>query len=181
MTKEDAINLLRANVMVACDTSAKVGYGTPLNRAIEQALDMAIKALEQEGYYKDLAQSYERTIAKLTEAIAEKQPSEDCVSRQVVIKALNCEISGKIESDIDLSKYKREFQEFANMILNAQAKTIQSLPPVTPTRKQGKWDKGYGFPDGAYWKCSCCNELIKVRYPMNYCPNCGADMRGREE
>lgn len=32
-----------------------------------------IKELEQEGYYKDLAQSYEKTIVKLTEAIAEGQ------------------------------------------------------------------------------------------------------------
>lgn len=48
MTREEAIILLRANVMVACDTSDKVGYGTPLNKAIEQALKMAIKALEQE-------------------------------------------------------------------------------------------------------------------------------------
>lgn len=46
MTREEAINTLRANVMVACDTSDKVGYGTPLNKAIEQALDMAIKSLE---------------------------------------------------------------------------------------------------------------------------------------
>jgi hypothetical protein len=36
-----------------------------------EAKDMAIKALEQEGYYKDLAQSYEKTIVKLTEAVAE--------------------------------------------------------------------------------------------------------------
>ena len=41
MTKEEAIKLLRANVMVACDTSNKVGYGTLLNKAIEQALEMA--------------------------------------------------------------------------------------------------------------------------------------------
>ena len=32
------------------------------------------KALEKEKYYKDLAQSYERTIVQLTEAIAEQQP-----------------------------------------------------------------------------------------------------------
>ena len=48
MTKEEAVNLLRANVMVACDTSDKVGYGTPLNKAIEEALNMVINALEQE-------------------------------------------------------------------------------------------------------------------------------------
>ena len=62
---------------------------------------------------------------------------EDCISRAEAIKALNCKISGSIKSDIDLSKYKREFQEFANMILNAQEKAIQALPPVTPQPKTG--------------------------------------------
>lgn len=57
------------------------------------------------------------------------------------------------------------------------------IPPeftfeVVEEYKQGKWEKGYTFPDGAYYKCSCCNELIRVRIPMHFCSNCGADMRG---
>ena len=42
--------------------------------------------------------------------------------------------------------------------------------------KTGHWIKGYTFPDGAYWKCDKCNELIKVKIPMHYCNNCGAKM-----
>ena len=42
--------------------------------------------------------------------------------------------------------------------------------------KAGHWIKGYTFPDGAYWKCDKCNELIKVKIPMRYCNNCGAKM-----
>lgn len=63
MTNEEAIRILKANVMVACDTSDKVGYDTPLNKAIEQALEMAIKALE-------------------------KEPCGDSISRQSVIKEI---------------------------------------------------------------------------------------------
>lgn len=97
----------------------------------------------------------------------EQQPSEDCVSRKAVLDTLmKCEKPCDDRQDFYLDS-TTEFEE-----------EIKALKPVTPTRKQGKWDKGYGFPDGAYWKCSCCNELIKVRYPMNYCPNCGAGMRG---
>lgn len=33
------------------------------------------------------------------------EPYEDCVSRQAVLKSLNCEINGQIISDTDLSKY----------------------------------------------------------------------------
>ena len=70
MIKEETVNLLRANVMVACDTSDKVGYGTPLNKAIEEALNMAIKALEQ-------------------------QPSDDCVSRTAVLETIeDCNSDG---------------------------------------------------------------------------------------
>lgn len=59
MNIEEAVKILRANVMVACDTSSKVGYETPLNRAIEEALNIVINAVEQ-------------------------QHSDDCVSRQAV-------------------------------------------------------------------------------------------------
>ena len=44
----------------------------------------------------------------------------------------------------------------------------------------GKWEKGYSFPDGEYVKCTVCGEIIKCIYPMHYCPNCGAEMRGDE-
>lgn len=47
--------------------------------------------------------------------------------------------------------------------------------------RKGHWIKGYTFPDGAYWKCDKCNELIKVKIPMHYCNNCGADMREVED
>ena len=62
---------------------------------------------------------------------------------------------------------------------------ISKLPSVTPIRfvdankmqepRKGHWIKGYTFPDGEYWKCDKCNELIKVKYPMYYCNNCGSD------
>ena len=93
-------------------------------------------------------------ISKLRQLL-ERQSCEDCVSRQAVIDLINAD-------------WKYEGLELS----------VNELPPVIPTRKQGEWDEGYGFPYGAYWKCSCCNELIKVRYPMNFCPNCGTDMRG---
>lgn len=47
--------------------------------------------------------------------------------------------------------------------------------------KTGHWIKGYTFPDGAYWKCDKCNELIKVKIPMRYCNNCGAKMAESEK
>lgn len=83
MTKEEAIILLRANVMVACDTSDKVGYGTPLNKAIEQALKMAIKTLEQE-------------------------PCEDCWSKKEVVDIINRQRFGINKISMGIIKEKLE-------------------------------------------------------------------------
>lgn len=49
-----------------------------------------------------------------------------------------------------------------------------------PERKKGKWkrrivDSGYN----ADWICSECGYRVKTDFVnYNYCPNCGADMRG---
>lgn len=126
------------------------------------ALREATKALEQEKYYKSLAQSYERTIVKLTEAIAEQQPSEDCVSRQAMLDAIT-EIDGNINMDI----YTNEVREI-----------IENLPPVTPTRKKGKWI----FKDNSrdMWCSNCDASFEETPQDFNFCPNCGAEMESEE-
>lgn len=81
MTKEE----LRAHCekqVKMCEEWAKGNGREPSGKIYEEhklILDL-IKALEQEAYYKNLAQSYEKTINKLTKAIAEQQSSEDCVA-----------------------------------------------------------------------------------------------------
>ena len=55
--------------------------------------------------------------------------------------------------------------------------------PTIEERKKGKWKRAYldheamgERPSILY--CSVCNQCIA--YPVNYCPNCGADMRGND-
>ena len=52
---------------------------------------------------------------------------------------------------------------------------------VRPVVK-GKWLPAYTQPDGGTVYCfSCCSECgHKMATNPNYCPNCGADMRGEE-
>lgn len=52
-----------------------------------------------------------------------------------------------------------------------KASTVDVQPVI-----HAKWETGYTFPDGAYWKCTHCKTLIKVKLPMDYCNACGAKM-----
>lgn len=43
-------------------------------------------------------------------------------------------------------------------------------------RPQGEWIFRQGVTCGGYYKCNNCGEVERAE--ENYCPNCGADMRG---
>lgn len=47
--------------------------------------------------------------------------------------------------------------------------------PTIEERKRGKWIK-----DGNKWMCDKCGELV-YDDDHNFCPNCGAYMRGEED
>lgn len=59
-----------------------------------------------------------------------------------------------------------------------------ALEEAQPERKKGKWKKSYAdheaFGVRPFFRyCSECHE--STVYAYNYCPNCGADMRGETE
>lgn len=55
--------------------------------------------------------------------------------------------------------------------------------PTIEERPKGEWY--YNYQNG--WHCSICNKSVKDmptvmgKANFNFCPNCGADMRGEEE
>ena len=57
--------------------------------------------------------------------------------------------------------------------------------PTIEERKKGKWiHDGYNHPHGIDWmRCSECGrrDAYVPASMTNYCPNCGADMRGEEQ
>lgn len=63
--------------------------------------------------------------------------------------------------------------------------TVKVEPIEVPKPvKRGRWKKaernGVLVYSDAYRQCSECNDVIYLAFKMNYCPNCGADMRGED-
>jgi hypothetical protein len=172
MTREEAIDRLR-----------KISEKTPIRTNGDDlvAITMAIQSLSQEpikywidynGHVIPIQQPCDTENCKIVKALIGdpckvKEPCDDAVSRDAVIDALSEYVS--------LEEYEDKNHTFT---VKPLIKRIVKLPPVT--QKSGKWIKGYTFPDGAYWKCNKCNELIKVKIPMRYCNNCGAKMESEE-
>ena len=64
---------------------------------------------------------------------------------------------------------------------------VTELPPVTPTRKKGKWiNKSHTSDCGIKFvasECTCCGKKTFFdcdQLVYNYCPNCGAEMESGE-
>lgn len=58
---------------------------------------------------------------------------------------------------------------------NAAESVIDELPTVQPKLRSGEWNK-------IHWKAFRCSECNRIsEYNTNFCPNCGADMRGEAD
>lgn len=69
------------------------------------------------------------------------------------------------------------------------ADMVEDMPTIEPERKTGKWiklDKDNMFFVPHMLECSICGNTLDKhgvnagRGDANYCPNCGADMRGEQ-
>ena len=88
-------------------------------------------------------------------------------------------------------------KECAKCIHKEVCKTAETCDGYAPwckhfkEQKKGRWinDQVEGFSPFVdslpIWidvmQCSVCKEYIDGSHPKNYCPNCGADMRGEED
>ncbi len=61
-------------------------------------------------------------------------------------------------------------------------KTSMSYVIAQPERKTGKWIEGGIYRDVIECYCSECGQIMTTvaTVRMNYCPNCGARMRGEQ-
>ena len=164
MTREKAIEILKNSAMK--DT---------LSEQWKKAYKMAISALEQMPevtstmqtgqfdyaiecpYPNDCPHPYGifKNCLECKEKSVKQQPCEDAVNRDAVMGLV-----------------AREHTEWDDLYID-----IAKLPSVT--QKSGKWIRKYdSIVNELYWECNKCGEGFQLT--SNYCPNCGADMRGAE-
>ena len=104
---------------------------------------------------------------------------DDCISRHGAIDALMAWEEDSVWDD-ECLKHRGE------PYWVAPSDVIERLPSAQSERKKGKWidpsNNGvWRYDQKAYAECSVCGKKQFLGYRMNYCPNCGADMRGEEE
>lgn len=146
MTREEAvkrIKSLRTKIDEPTDTS--LGWlESFIYKGDVEALDMAIKALEQE-------------------------PCEDAISRKAVLDIVRFEKKWLFDA--------RSNNADTDIAFGGIIATVKDLPPVTPTRKVGKW-----ITDVSSGMCYCSRcGFGKSQLANRWCAACGADMRGVED
>lgn len=68
-------------------------------------------------------------------------------------------------------------------VLAGAMKLLEIQPTIEPERKKGQWEMKpdpYGFFEEIP-VCSECGCTTAMRKTYNFCPNCGADMRGEQD
>lgn len=125
----------------------------------------------------------ERTT--LLQAVGNGKPyddSGDLISRSALKDKCN-----------ELMKFNPTTDRILNLIDNAPTveytfeeafqKTVCENKLYCPARPKGEWVETSDFDEfyGKVYKCTNCNKETLGCGCHNYCPNCGADMRGAEE
>ena len=103
---------------------------------------------------------------------------EDAISREELLARIDEERKHLLDIKMDGAEH---------ILVHHARRIIEDMPSVTPQPKMGKWEvirKEYEFMGGVVnepqgCKCSNCGGIVKFK--SDFCPVCGADMRGDED
>ena len=112
---------------------------------------------------KELDKAYDKIINLRPTC---NQLATDCISREAAINTvfnMCCKWNTNDPSDLK------------NLLMVA----FQDLPSAEPERKKGTWTIEDCHAATYKYCCSICKAHHRVRY--DFCPSCGADMRGEED
>lgn len=172
MTIDEAISIM--NVIVHM---IEPQYDTD---RIEDAVEMAIKALNQEPC--DDAVSRQAVLEILNDAYFLKLDDgaalQESVNQLPSVTAQPCDDAISRQAVLDLPRIKTH-NVWGNVIYESvDVESVKQLPSVTPQPMMGQWKRismdMYVQHAMAYYECSECGK--KMIGTHNYCPNCGAKM-----
>lgn len=133
----------------------------------QEAIDV-LKRNYPSRCFEDLCKAVDIAIKSLS---AQPEPCGDAVSRRRLLSDLK-------ELIVSWKKYPVMAEQIKGV--EAAIGYLETIPPVTPQpeRKNGKWILN---KDGN-WACQFCgfDPYHDNMKGMNYCPNCGAKMKGNE-
>lgn len=144
----------------------------------------AIELLEHLAWDRDIERNpygdaLNMAIEALKAQLSKEGTTSDLISRQAALEKVRA-----------MQTYKLFMGDDMILVNKAEVQTeLMMLPPAQPERKKGEW-----LPDNnnAYemrFVCSCCKEsevvptigFTKYKPLWDFCPNCGADMRGEKD
>ncbi len=85
-------------------------------------------------------------------------------------------------SSIDMTDVGYHVSKYGQGIPAVYLDDIKDAPTIEPERKDGKWIR-HGIKEGHLiekYTCSECGFYFGTK-TSNFCPDCGADMRGEQD
>jgi len=123
----------------------------------------------------------EPTIQPEKTQLSKEDTTSDLISRMETAEHLR----RVLDATVPVSDYDEGYVDGVEFGIS----TVSTMPIIQPERKKGEW-----LPDNnnAYemrFVCSCCKEsevvptigFTKYKPLWDFCPNCGADMRGGQD
>ena len=100
---------------------------------------------------------------------------DELISKRAVIEAIE-----KARANVG-HNLERSIGKTIIEILDDVGRDVDRLPSAEP--KVGKWERHYSRPNvyaDLFWHCSECGYRSSDNWAdkFNFCPHCGADMRG---
>ena len=82
---------------------------------------------------------------------------------------------------IDADAFLKEYCEPYPHVYKAMSRAMADAPSIDIEPKRGEWveDEEDWRHQIVFWRCSECGYAVSTMY--NFCPNCGARMKGADD